>query len=90
VKLTYAALTLLTVAGIYGQINGPEPQLSAAEKTAIQALENQKKQAQEQFLAAQNQESVIEREFSTSHPGWHINAQSLVVEKNAPTPEKKP
>jgi hypothetical protein len=81
---------ILTLALFQAAPPSPEPQLSAAEKTAIQALENQKKQAQEQFLAAQNQESVIEREFSTSHPGWHINAQSLVVEKNAPPAEKKP
>ena len=93
-----AFATILTLALFQAAPPSQEPQLSAAEKTAIQALETQKKQSQDQaqqahdqFLAAQQQESIIEHEFAANHAGWHINAMTLAVEKDAakqPEPKK--
>jgi hypothetical protein len=63
--------------------SSPAPTLSAAEKTALQALEKQKQDAQSQFSQAQQAEAVIEREFITAHSGFHINPQTFVVEENS-------
>lgn len=75
---------------LLGQAPTPEPQLSQAERIAIQALEKQKQAAQQSFGEAQQQEVSIEQEFSRNHPGWHINPMTLAVEKEAPPPARKP
>jgi hypothetical protein len=74
------------------------PNLSTAEKTALQTLEKAKADAQGQFNAALQQEQVIEQEFMQSHPGWHLDGNTFAVVKNpdsrpaakAPEPAKKP
>lgn len=60
------------------------PVLSTAERTAIQALEKQKQEAQQAYMQAQQNEVTIEQEFSVSHTGWRINPMSLAIEKEAP------
>ena len=76
----------------FGQEAKPEPTLSSAERTALAALEQQKREAQTSFGKAQQQEAAIEREFATAHPGYHINPTTLAVEKTespkAPEPKK--
>ena len=64
----------------------PAPQLSTAEKIAIQQCERAKSDAQKAFTEAQQQELMIEREWGAAHPGFHINTQSFAVEKDSPVP----
>ena len=66
------------------------PQLSTADRVALQALENQKQQAQQSMMQAQQQEAIIEHEFSVAHPGWRINGQSLTVEQDEHPAPKAP
>lgn len=56
------------------------PILSTSDKIALQALEKQKQEAQQQFQQSLQSESVIEREFTTAHPGYHVNPQTFIVE----------
>lgn len=67
------------------------PALSTSDKIALQALEKQKQEAQQQFQQSLQSESVIEREFTSAHPGYHVNPQTFIVEADgaagsAPTP----
>ena len=68
--------------------SSPAPTLSTAEKTALQALEKQKQDAQQAFSQAQQAEQVIEREFTQSHPGHHINSLTFTVEADNAPPDK--
>ena len=68
--------------------SSPAPTLSTAEKTALQALEKQKQDAQQAFSQAQQAEGVIEREFTQAHPGHHINTLTFAVEADNAPPEK--
>lgn len=65
------------------------PQLSTADKIAIQACEKSKQDAQKQWQDAQQQELSILREWNTAHPGFHVNQQSFAVEADPPQPVVK-
>jgi hypothetical protein len=70
----------------------PAPQLSTADKIALQTLESAKAKDQEDFGEKVKAEQAIFNEFANAHPGWHINPQSGAVEHDAPaakTPEVK-
>jgi len=84
-------LALLSLAGAAQQ----PPQLSTADKVAIQAFEKAKQDAQKQFQDAQQGELTVLREWGTAHPGWHIDQTTFAITadpKPAPKPEapKKP
>lgn len=66
------------------------PTLSTADKVALESLEQKKQAAQKDYMAAYQTELQIEREFSADHPGWHLDAQTFSVEKDAtpPAPQK--
>jgi hypothetical protein len=59
------------------------PVLSTSDKIALQALEKQKQEAQQQFTNSNQSESVILREFTTAHPGYHVNPTTFIVEADA-------
>ncbi len=68
------------------------PQLSTADKVAIQAQEQAKVKANQEFQQADQIEHQIEAEFAQSHSGWHINPQTFTVDEDesaTPAPKKK-
>lgn len=65
-------------------VEGPVPQLSTADKVAIQSLEQQKAAASKQYQDAQTQELSILREFGAAHPGYTVNQSTFAVEQNPP------
>lgn len=69
-------------------VEGSGPQLSTADKVAIQSLEQQKAAASKQYQEAQAQELSILREFGAAHPGYTVNQSTFAVEK-IPAEEKK-
>ena len=66
------------------QMSASPPQLSTADKIAIQACEKSKQDAQKQWQDAQQQELSVLREWGSAHPGFHINQQSFAVEADPP------
>ena len=70
------------------------PQLSTADRVAIQTFEKAKQDAQKQYGDAQQGELAVEREWGAVHPGWHIDPQTFTVEADpkpeAPKEPKKP
>lgn len=87
-------LALCAVSAFAQAPPSPEPQLSTAEKTAIQSLEKQKQDAQTSYQQALQTEMTIAREFGMTHVGYHLDAQNFSVQKDPvapvpPTPEKK-
>ena len=65
----------------------PPPQLSLAEKVAIQSQEKAKQNANLEFQQAEQTEQQIEADFRAAHPGWHINPQqNFSIERDQPTP----
>lgn len=95
-KMTKYFWPLLLAIQLFGQVKPPQPppSLSTADKTAIQAMEKNKQDAQQAFNAAQQNELVILREWQSSHPGWHIDNQTFAVEEDfkptAPATVKPP
>lgn len=90
-----ATILLATVLPVFAQQppatpKTPMPQLGTAERVALQSCETRKKDAQKQWQEANQQELSILFEWSTAHPGYHINAQSFAVEADPPKPEVKP
>ena len=66
------------------------PQLSTADKIALQTTEKQKQEAGKQYAEAQQAQGTILQEFAAAHPGFHFDLQTGVVVKNAPTPNPAP
>jgi hypothetical protein len=63
--------------------------MSTADRVAIQKFEKDKQDANKLFNDAQQGELSVLREWQESHPGWHINPQTFVIEPD-PTPAKVP
>lgn len=83
-KTTYVVGSIIgaSIALAQATLPSPEPQLSTAERTALQTLESQKQQAQQA-------EFRIDQEFRIAHPGYYINLQTFEVSK-VPTPPAPP
>ena len=83
-------LALLSIAGAAQQPT--PPQLSTADKVAIQDFEKAKQDARKQFEDAQQGELTVLREWGTAHPGWHIDQTTFAITADPkPTkPEAKP
>lgn len=62
------------------------PQLSTAERVALATCEKQKQDALKQWQDAVREEQNILAEFSTAHPGYHLNEATLAVEPNQQKP----
>lgn len=78
-KRLWIGILFITLAGmIFAQ---SAPQLSTADKVAIQSLEKVKGEARKQFEDAQREETTVLQEWSATHPGWAINPQTFAVEK---------
>lgn len=60
------------------------PQLSIAERLAIQSCEKDKAEAQKLWQQAIEQERQIMSEFNIAHPGYHLNPQTFAVEADSP------
>lgn len=75
-KLTTLFAIMLITSGVYAQA----PQLSTADKIAIQACEKAKQDARTTFDTAQKQESEILKEWQSAHPGFTIDPQSFEIE----------
>ena len=77
-KYLWRVLAFLMLGGlVFGQT--PQPQLSTADKVAIQSLEKVKQDAQQTFNSAQQSEITVLREWETAHPGWNINPQTFAI-----------
>ncbi len=62
-------------------VEAETPALNVTEQIALQAVAQEYSQLQQKFAA-------IQADFAKAHPGWHINAQTMRVEKdNPPTVE---
>jgi Skp family chaperone for outer membrane proteins len=70
------------------QRSNPAPQLSTADRIALQSCEKIKQDAQKQWQDALQQEQAILTEFNTSHPGYRVNPQNFVVEPEQTKPEQ--
>jgi len=77
----------------------PVPQLSTADKIAIQGLQKAQEVAAKEWNDAEQQKLSVLREWSMEHPGFHIHyapqnpndPQNLMVEADAkPAPAAKP
>jgi hypothetical protein len=62
------------------------PQLSTAERVALATCEKQKQDALKQWQDAVREEQNILAEFSTAHPGYHLNEATFAVEPNQQKP----
>lgn len=97
------AMTVLMFCGCYALAQQPKteskplPQLSTADKIAIQSLEKQKSDAATQWNAANNNELEVLSEWDTAHPGFHVyynptnsnDPQQLTIQTiQAQAPEK--
>lgn len=51
----------------------PSPQLSTAERVAIQAFEKQKGEGKRLYDEAQQGEGQVAKEWTAAHPGWHLD-----------------
>ncbi len=79
------ALILNAPAEVVKPAPAAPPQLSTADKVALQAQEQAKVKANQDFQQATQIEQQIENEFAQSHPGWHINPQAnFSIEANPP------
>jgi len=65
------------------------PQLSSAERIALQDSERAKQELQKQWQDIIDQERAVLQEFAVAHPGFHINPQTLLVEADPAKPETK-
>lgn len=78
-----AAITILMFSAACGfaqKSSAPAPQLSTADRIALQSCEKDKQGAQKQWQEALQQEQEILKEFGTNHPGFHVNSQTFSVE----------
>ena len=69
------------------------PQLSTADKVAIQALEKSKTDAASSYQDAQQKEASVLSEWAKGHPGFHLDPQTFMVladPKPAPVKAEKP
>ena len=69
------------------QRSNPAPQLSTADRIALQSCEKIKQDAQKQWQDALQQEQTILSEFNANHPGYRVNPQNFVVEPEQTKPE---
>lgn len=91
-KFAIVALFALTLTASHAQAAAlpvVDPQRSVAESVAIQALEKQKQDAQQQFTQAAQAEQTIVQQFAASHPGYQLNPGTFAVEKVIPADPKK-
>jgi hypothetical protein len=81
----FSLLTAMILStAVYSQSpNGP--QLSAADKIAINTLEKAKQDAMNAYNEAQKAEAQIRDEWNKAHPGYNLNPQTFTVEPVAPT-----
>ena len=84
------ALMLVISGGVLAQAPPPSPQLSTADKVAIQTFEKAKQDAQKQFNEAQQGETTVIREWEVAHPGFTINPTTFVVEAAKSTKPNPP
>lgn len=85
---------LLAAAGFlffitFAMSQAPSPQLSVAERVALQAIEKEKSDAQQMIERDMQAETNIEGDFATRNPGYRINPRTFLVEKIEKI-EKKP
>lgn len=80
-KRFWIGFLALTLTGMIFAQSTPAPQLSTADKVAIQSLEKVKGEARKQFDDASQEELTVLREWAAAHPGWTVNPQTFVVEK---------
>lgn len=86
-KLTL--LVLLFAIAPFAVGEPPLPQLSTADKIALQTEEKVKQDASTQYQNAQQTELTILGEFTKLHPGFHVDTQTFVVSAD-PKPDPKP
>lgn len=85
---TIATLAIAFLCVIAAAQTTPTPQLSTADKIAIQIQEQRKTDAQKMFTDAQQTEALIAKEWTTAHPGYVLNPQTFVVEAVPVAPKK--
>ncbi len=98
--MAFAGLTLYAIAQQKPSATpaATPPQMSTAEKIAVQSLEKQKQDAATAWQTAQQQELSIMRDWSQAHPGFHLHfnpqnaqdPQNFTAEADVPSPEEKP
>jgi hypothetical protein len=71
---------IITLASLIAVLSGiplaqqtPTPQLSTADKIALQSLEKAKQDASKQWNDANQQELTILREWGMAHPGFRVH-----------------
>ena len=70
-------------------LNQTVPTLSTADRIALQSCEKQKQDAQTSFNQAQQSENAVVSEWNAEHKGYHLNPQTLEVQKDAAPVEAK-
>lgn len=87
-KKYLAAFLVLTPVSMLAQ---QTPPLTATETLAINSLRDQAQKIQEEIRGLQQAASAIDEELRKNHAGYHINLQTLQVEKDiAPTAAPQP
>lgn len=62
------------------------PAMSATAQYAVKAMAEHAKKINEDQAALQQVFSTIDGELKKQFPGWHLSAQTLTLEKDAPPP----
>lgn len=62
------------------------PIMSATAQYAVKAMAEHAKKINEDQAALQQVFSAIDGELKKQFPGWHLSAQTLTLEKDAPPP----
>ncbi len=86
VLLMFLGIMLLSAFAQQPPAPKPLPQLSTAERIALQSCQQSKQTAQKQWQDASQQEQTVLSEFATEHPGFHVNATTFIVEADQPKP----
>lgn len=86
-KLTTAVFFLLISGGVWAQQAPPPSQtestLSQTESIALKAIMDRQQIIQQEIKELQNAVTGIAEDVKKSHPGYHLNIQTLGLEKDA-------
>jgi hypothetical protein len=81
----FAIMWAMFLAALVAFAQAVTPELSTADRVALQSFEQRKAEAQKAYQDAMQGEAAVEKEFAATHHGFHINPQTFAVEPDAKT-----
>lgn len=86
-KTVFPALLLISMAAFAQQTKAPE--LTSTEKFAISSIMEKQAKISEETKALNQAAQAVVADIAVTHPGYHLDANTMQLVKDAPKAEQK-